>query len=55
MWYTAQEAANKLGVSRSWVYTLVQIRRLTPIKRHPLLFTEEEIDNYMKDNAEVEK
>jgi len=46
MFYTAREAAEKLGVSRSWVYTLVKMRELVPIRYNPLLFAQEEIDNY---------
>ena len=53
MLYTAKEVADKLKVSRSWVYTLVQMARLTPTRKQPLLFTEDEVQRYINNNKGV--
>ena len=50
MLYTAKEVAERLKVSRSWVYTLVLMNRLIPTRKQPLLFTEEEIQRYLNHN-----
>ena len=55
MLYTAQEVATELKVSRSWVYTLVQMNRLTPARTRPLLFTQEEIERYKNDHNKEEQ
>ena len=55
MLYTAQEVATELKVSRSWVYTLVQMNRLSPERTRPLLFTQEEIERYKTNHNKEEK
>jgi len=54
MLYTAQEVATELKVSRSWVYTLVQMNRLSPERTRPLLFTQEEIERYKTNHNKEE-
>ena len=44
--YTAREVARQLQISQSYVYLLVQMRKLTPSRTDPYLFSEEEVQRY---------
>lgn len=46
MLYSAREAADRLGISQSYIYLLVQLKKLTPIRTTPLMFTEQELQRF---------
>ena len=52
--YTAREVARQLDISQSYVYLLVQMRKLTPSRTKPYLFSEEEVQRYKENHINHE-
>jgi len=50
--YTAREVARQLQISQSYVYLLVQMKKLNPARAKPYLFSEGEVQRYKENHTD---